>query len=253
MTAMSRAEREKLAYDEQGVFAASHGWHLRFRHVFECANTREHERLFETTVERAAAGRRVLELGCADGAHAEALLKQGAGSVLGLDVSEKSIERARQRTRPGRLEFEVRDAGEPLEGTYDLIVGRAILHHLDFRPVLKRLHDQNLAAGGTMVFMEPLGGNPLIRLFHWLAPAAHTADERSLTKDDLRWLRATFARCELLPFNYFSLPCGLVSSLFFRRADNRLLRFANLLDRCLARRAAWLWPQFRQVTVIIRR
>jgi SAM-dependent methyltransferase len=250
---MSRAEREKRAYDEEDVFAASHGWHVRFRHVFECPNTQGHERLIDAIIERAAAGRRVLELGCADGANAEALVRAGARSVRGVDISEKSIARAARRARPGQLEFEQRDATEPIDGTYDLVLGRAILHHLDYRVVLKRLYETNLAPGGTMLFMEPLGGNPLIRLFHWIAPAAHTADERSFMKDDLRWLGASFARSEIVPFNYLSLPLGLASSLLFRRADNPLLRFSDRIDRWLARRAPWLAPQFRQAILVIRK
>jgi SAM-dependent methyltransferase len=249
---MNRAQREQRAYDEEGVFESSHGWHVRFRHVFECPNTRAHEQLFDEIVRGAAAGGRVLELGCADGASALEILKLGARSVRGVDISEKLVARARVLELPGRLEFLQRDATEPIDGSYELVLGRAILHHLDYRVVLTRLFETNLAPGGTMVFMEPLGGNPLIRLFHWIAPSAHTADERSFLRDDLRWLEASFGRTEIVPFNLLSLPCGLLSSLLFRRPDNVLMRLADRFDRWLARRAPGLAPQFRQAIVVIR-
>jgi SAM-dependent methyltransferase len=249
---MSRAEREKRAYDEDRVFEVSHGWHVRFRHVFECPNTRAHELLFDELVRSAAAGGRVLELGCADGANAEAMLGLGARSVRGVDISESLIARAREREAQGRLEFLRRDATEPIDGSYELIVGRAILHHLDYRELLPRLHARNLAPGGTMLFMEPLAGHPLIRLFRIMAPAAHTADERSFERDDLLWLGRTFARAEIVPFNFLSLPAGLVSSLLFGKADNALTRLADRLDRWLARSAPRLGPRFRQALVIIR-
>jgi len=249
---MSRAEREKRAYDEERVFESSHGWHVRFRHVFECPNTLAHERLFQETVRRAAAGGRVLELGCGDGASAQEILKLGAARVRGVDISETLIARAREREVPGRLDFLRRDATEPIDGTYELIVGRAVLHHLDYREVVKRLHAANLAPGGTMLFIEPLGGNPLIRIFHWMAPGAHTADERSFERDDLRWFETTFDRAEIVPFNYLSLPAGLLSSLLFRSADNMLTRLADRFDRWLAVRVLWLAPQFRQAVLIIR-
>jgi SAM-dependent methyltransferase len=249
---LNRAEREKRAYDEEQVFERSHRWHARFLHVFECPNTRAHEALFEDTVRRAIPGARVLELGCADGAYAEQLLAQGARSVHGIDVSETAVARARERAVPERLSFSCADATVPIEGRYELIVGRAILHHLDYRELLRRFYEQNLAPGGAMVFVEPLGGNLLIRLFHWVAPRAHTPDERSFLAGDLRWLRATFPAVEIVPFNYLSLPLGLVSSLLFRGADNPMTRVADRCDRWLARRAHWLSPQFRQAVVIIR-
>ncbi len=246
-----RAERERRAYDEEHVFEHSHGWHVRFRHVFESPNTRAQEQVFQDVIRSAAAGGRVLELGCGDGDNAERLLALGARSVVGIDVSETLVARARERQAPGRLEFLCQDAMGPIDGRFDLVVGRAILHHLDYRMLLTRLRAENLAPGGTMVFLEPLGGNPLIRLFHWLAPRAHTPDERSFLAGDLRWLRRSFAGAEIVPFNYLSLPLGLVSSLVLRSADNPLLRLADRCDRWLARRARWLAPQFRQAVVVI--
>jgi SAM-dependent methyltransferase len=249
---MSRAERERRAYDEERVFETSHAWHVRFRHVFECPNTREHERLFREIARRAAVGGRVLELGCGDGASAEELLGLGAAQVHGIDISETLIARARERQVPGRLEFQQRDAAEPVEGAYELIVGRAVLHHIDYRGALKRLHAENLASGGTMLFMEPLAGHPLIRIFQRVAKGAHTADERSFERDDLRWIERTFERVEILPFNWLSLPAGLLSSLVSRSADNALTRVADRIDRWLATRARWLHPQFRQALLVIR-
>jgi SAM-dependent methyltransferase len=249
---MSRAEREQHAYDEARVFECSHRWHARFPHVFDCPNTLAHERLFQETIRRAATGGRVLELGCGDGTSAHGMLGLGAASVRGVDISEILIARARERAIPGRLEFERRDASEPIDGTYELIVGRAVLHHLDYRQALGRLHASNLAPGGTMLFMEPLAGNPLIRVFHRLAPGAHTEDERSFERDDLVWFERTFAGIGIFPFNWLSLPAGIVSSLVFRRADNALTRLADLADRWLAKRARWLVPQFRQAVLVIR-
>lgn len=250
---MERAEREKQAYDERGVFEASAGWHARFSHVFESPNTAAHERIFARLLTGAIAGRRVLELGCGAGEHAEWLLAAGAGHVLGVDVSEKFVTRAREREIPGRLEFRLGDVMQPIEGSFDLIFGRAILHHLDYRPLLVRLREQNLKPGGRMVFMEPLGSSLLIRLFWLLAPGAHTPDERPFDGADLRWLRQSFAEVEILPINYLSFPAGLFSSLVFRRADNALLRLCDKADRWIAGHLRWLVPHFRQAILVIGR
>lgn len=247
----TRAEREKAAYDEQGIFEHSHGWHARFRHVFECPNTARHERLFQDRVRAGVGGRRVLDIGCGDGASSEALLAMGAAYVRGIDISEKFIAKAHARAQPGRLEFENRDATQPLTGEFDVIFGRAILHHLDWRVVLRRLHRESLAPGGLMIFMEPLGSNLLIRAFHALAKGAHTPDEKSFDAQDLRWLRGSFPGVEILPVNYLSFPAALVSSLILSSADNALLRACDGADRWLARHAAFLAARFRQAIIVI--
>jgi len=50
---------------------------------------------------------------------------------------------------------------EPIEGTFDIIYGRAILHHVEYKTLLKRLYEKNLNSGGFMIFMEQLGSNSL--------------------------------------------------------------------------------------------
>lgn len=247
----SRAEREKAAYDEHGVFERSHGWHVRFRHVFECPNTLRNEKRLEERLRLSVAGGRVLDIGCGDGASSEALLALGAAYVLGIDVAETFIAKARAREVPGRLEFVNGDIGSPVEGGFDVVFGRAILHHLDYRGVLERLHESNLRPGGSMIFMEPLGSNLLIRLFHAMARSAHTPDERSFDRSDLGWFRQRFPRLEILPINYLSFPAAIVSSLVFRRADNLVMRLCDRADDWLARHVRRLVPQFRQAIFVI--
>ncbi|HEX7937383.1 MAG TPA: class I SAM-dependent methyltransferase [Gemmatimonadaceae bacterium] len=250
---MERADRERAAYDEGDVWAQSNRWHRRFPHVFSCENTKRHERLYEETIRLAAQGKRVLELGCGSGENAARLLSLGAAFVQGIDVSGAMIAQARDREQPGRLEFANQDVSHPIAAEFDLIVGRSILHHIDYRPILSRLFAGTLRAGGTMVFMEPLGANPLLRLYALLVPRAHTRDERPFRLDDLRWFRMTFPEHELHAFNWASLPAGIVSSKVFRSADNPLMRAADVLDMRLAGRSMWLDAQFRHAVLVIRK
>jgi SAM-dependent methyltransferase len=250
---MDRVERERAAYDEGDVWAESNRWHKRFPHVFSCPNTVRHERLFEELLRSAVTGKRVLELGCGDGENAARLLSFGAEYVYGIDVSDAFLARAQQRSVPGRLEFANRDASQPLGAKFDAIVGRSILHHVDYRPMLRRLYDETLSANGTMVFMEPLGSNPLIRLYSLLAPRAHTADERSFNRDDLEWFRHTFSGFELYPYNFASLPAGIVSSFMSSRPDNFLMRMSDAIDTWLVGRGSWLDSQFRHAILVMRK
>ena len=250
---MERDERERKAYDEDNVWDASNSWHVRFLHVFTGPNTIRNEVLFETLIRQSAAGKRVLEIGSGPGITAEQILSTGAACVLGIDISETFVADSKKREQPGRLVFECKSVSEPLEGRYDLIVGRAILHHIDYREVLHRLLRDNLAPGGRMLFMEPLGSNVLLRLYWKLARNAHTPDERPFMKDDIRWLEQKFSGLDLHPINLFSFFAGIVSSKLFSRPDNFLMKACDTLDVWLAAHMKLLIPQFRQVIIVIRK
>lgn len=248
---MHRSDRERKAYDEDGVWEASDRVHRRFLHVFRGPNTRRSEALVERILAGRLSGARVLEIGCGDGGHAADLLSHDPAFVLGTEVSETFLEEARRRQRPGLLEFRGHDADERMEGRYDVILGTAILHHLDFRSVLPRLYRENLAPGGLMVFREPLGSNLLMRLWWAMGKSAHTPDEQPLFRDDLRWLGREFHRVEVHGVNYLSFPAGILSSLVFRSPDNVLMRTADRVDQGLARALPGLQYRFRQAVIVI--
>lgn len=104
-----------------------------------------------------------------------------------------------------------------------------------------------------MVFMEPLGSNPILQVYWKLARRAHTADERPFYRHDLNWLRATFPMIELFPFNFLSFPAGVLSSVFLKRPDNHFLKLCDAIDTWLARRISFLHPMFRHSIIVIRK
>lgn len=250
---VERARREREAYDEHGVDEAMSTWHGRFPLVFQCPNTRRGEKRFDDLTRAAVSGRRVLDMGCGDGASSVRLLELGASHVLGMDISRSAIGRAQAHAEPGRLEFRVGDVARDLDDRVDCVFGRSILHHIDYRGLLPRLYAERLAPGGTMLFMEPQGENLLIRLYTRLVAAAHTPDERSFVTEDLDWLRTRFPGCELHPINYLSFLVAIVSSLLRLGPNNVLLRFSDRADEWLARHVPQLNPHFRQTIVVIRK
>lgn len=248
-----RARREREAYDEHGVDEAMTTWHGRFPHVFQCPNTRGAEARFDEETRAAIAGKRVLDMGCGEGASSVRLVDMGAAYVLGVDISQTAITRAQARARPGRLEFRLGDVTSELDGEFDCVFGRSILHHIDYRGVLPRLYAEHLAPGGTMLFMEPQGENLLIRLYSRLVTSAHTPDERSFVEDDLRWLRDHFPAVELDPVNYLSFPVAMLTSSLRLDPQNALLRGCDRADEWLAKRVPRLRSHFRQTIVVIRK
>jgi SAM-dependent methyltransferase len=246
-----RARRERAAYDEGDVYRRSHEWHRRASHVFEGPNTRRGEELWVALIREAVGdGGRVLDVGCGDGSTARLALDSGATNVLGIEISERQLTGARMAEVPGRLEFRVADAQEPIDGgPFDLVIGRSILHHLDFREFLPRVAARNLSRDGRMLWMEPLA-HPLALAFHKLVRTAHTPDEFPLLPRDLRWIRTWFPGTRIVPINFVSFPAGVLSTRVFSSPENGLLRAADAIDRFLACRPA-LVPFARQGIIAI--
>jgi SAM-dependent methyltransferase len=99
-------------------------------------------------------GRRVLDVGCAAGALSEALVGRGA-SVVGIDVTERLVVRARARLE-GRAEFHVADIAETMpfleSGSFDLITASLVLHYLsDWGPTLREFHRVLKSEGSLLI------------------------------------------------------------------------------------------------------
>jgi SAM-dependent methyltransferase len=234
-TSSSRAAREAESYDHGQVWSNTHRWHERVMHVLTGPNTMAGERCFDSLIAGRARGGRVMDVGCGRGALSRGLHGLGAASVYGFDISEYEVEQARSSCRGlDGVSFGVHGAEAPIEGQFDLIVGRSILHHIDFREIVPRLYERNLAPAGRMIFMEPMS-HPLTLAFHHLVRSAHTSDEWPLTPADVTWLRQRFT-VHVIPINLLSFPAGIVSSLLLDSPDNALMRCADAIDRSLDRR-----------------
>lgn len=231
----SRAVREAESYDEGEVWQNTHRWHERVMHVLDGPNTLRGERRFQSLLAASARDARAMDVGCGRGSLTSKLHSLGASSVYGFDVSAHEVEMA--RSQYGGLDgvsFGVHGAEAPIEGHFDLIAGRSILHHVDFHDILPRLYERNLAPGGRMVFMEPMS-HPMTLAFHHLVRSAHTPDEWPITPTDVAWLRERFP-LHVVPINLFSFPAGVLSSLLLDCPDNALMRVADAIDRRLERR-----------------
>lgn len=240
-----RVDRERSAYaEEQGHEHHRKKLQGRFSHVYGCANTQRENQTYDKLVQRSIKDRFVLEVGCGRGWNCRRFQQWGAGRVHGIDISPEMLEAA-QEYSSDTMQFFEHDLHFPLKDQYDLIVGRAILHHVDYRQVLPMLYRENLAPGGEMIFMEPLGDNILLRLYWKFGQKYHTEDERPFFKKDIDWLKTNFDSFRLLPFNYFSLPAGLFSSLVFKDADNLMMRFCDRADTFLAEKIEGIGSRFR--------
>ncbi len=223
----------------------------RFGHVLGGANTRHGESVYDESIAAGARDARILDIGCGRGESTLQLVRHQPAHALGIDISRQMIAHARAESQyVEAVDFRIQSVQEPLADHFDLIIGRAILHHIDFREFLLRAYEHNLAAGGRMVFMEPMS-HPLALAFHKLVRSAHTPDERPLGPAFVAWLRRTFPVVELHGINLLSFPAAILSSLVFASPENGLLRAADTLDRRLLAIAPWLSTYARQATIVI--
>lgn len=104
-------------------------------------------RRYEVTL----SGKRVLDFGCNDGALSASYLRAGAAQVIGLDIDERALERARA-LRPGVTFLHSGIDRLPLSGSsVDVIVSFDVLEHVSRpEPILAEMR-RILAPGGCVV------------------------------------------------------------------------------------------------------
>ena len=248
---MQRSERERQSYDTHDSLQGRPWVHRVFPHIFDGPNARYGEELFFDCVAQRIEGKSALELGCGNGGVAARLVERTHSTILATDISSRQIEQAKQRTIPGRLEFQILNAEDPVDGTYDVIYGRGVLHHIDFRSTLERLANDNLRVGGSMVFREPLGAFALGTAYRAFSRGDHTQDERPVSRADLRWFKKTFSGFWFYPYGLASLPLGALSSLALKNANNPLTKLGHRLDHGLLRQLAPIQPWFRAAVLVI--
>lgn len=193
--------------------------------------------LYEDLLRARGAGRDVLEYGCGPGSYAFFLADLGA-SVLGIDISTTAIEQAQAAARErGAESVEFRrlnaESLELPDDSFDLVCGTGILHHLDLDRAYSEIV-RTLRPGGSAVFIEPLGHNPLINRFRRKTPTLRTEDEHPLRVEDLELARSYFEEVDWRPFHLLSL--GAVP-LRRTRAFGAIVRSLDAADRLLFRLA----------------
>ena len=239
-----RGAREKAAYDEGQFQTVRKRFQRVYRYVYGSPNSLRIKAHWQGLVRNALQGRRLLEVGCGEGWDCKKFLDWGAAEVHGIDVSSSMMAVARQHEND-RLKFFEHDLHQPWPHRYDVIVGRSVLHHVDYRTMLVNLYENNLTSGGQMVFVEPLGEGLLMRAYWKLGSRVHTPDERPFRRADIAWLRERFPGFTIVPMNLSSLPAAVLSWAVGLPPNNGMMRLADRLDVYLAGRSEALKLHYR--------
>ena len=189
-------------------------------------------------------GLAVAELGCGTGDLTLELMRCGA-VVTALDLSPRMVEVARHRAAlfypnasPTFFAAPVEDTGLDA-GSFDLVVGKWILHHADIRRGANEIH-RLLRPGGRGVFIENSALNPALSFARtYIAgrfgiPRYGTEDEHPLQSRDYHYYRLLFREVRL-DFPDFC---------FFTLLDRQLLKFRHpILSRALRHADEFTWEK----------
>jgi SAM-dependent methyltransferase len=100
-------------------------------------------------------GARVCDLCCGEGYVGRHLLAQGAGEVVGIDLSAELIAVARRRAPPGPISYRVDDArtlSSVEDSAFDIVVSQMAMMDVADHRALFAAARRTLAAGGAFVF-----------------------------------------------------------------------------------------------------
>lgn len=148
-------------------------------------------------------GLRVLDLGSGLGEASVWFARQGA-DVTALDISPGMlhvVERVAERhgVRVRTVVGSASDLRQFPDGSFDVVYGANLLHHVDIAATLDEVH-RVLAPGGRAAFWDPVQYNPVINAYRRMAAAVRTPDEHPLRRADVATMRRRFARVEVQGF-----------------------------------------------------
>lgn len=99
-------------------------------------------------------GKKVLDLGCGFGWHCKYAVEEGANLVIGIDVSEKMLQKARQINSSDKIIYQQKaiEDYEYAENTFDVIISSLAFHYVeDFNEICKKMY-QSLKENGKLIF-----------------------------------------------------------------------------------------------------
>jgi ubiquinone/menaquinone biosynthesis C-methylase UbiE len=145
-------------------------------------------------------GKKVIDYGCGRGWLTKTLANQGA-EVWAFDISDEAVKKTKAMVESLNLQHRVHVDQMPAEALnynsnmFDLIVGNAILHHVDLVASLKEMK-RVLKQGGKAYFMEPLGHNLLLNLYRRMTPHLRSEDEVPMRFEQFTIIKDYFPKFE---------------------------------------------------------
>ena len=180
-----------------------------------------------------AKNREVLDYGCGIGPHIERVIQFNPKRITGIDISEVSISKAKEKFKDfnSKVELLVDNCEETKfdDNKFDLVYGLGILHHLETSKCIAEI-SRILKPGGILLFIEPLGTNPLINFYRILTPNSRSKDEHPLVNQDFKYINKKFIGTKIKYYGFLTL----IFFPFYRSPNrSKLFRLLAALDQYL--------------------
>ena len=230
-----RVERERAYHNqEKDVSKKAFNFKKLFRNYFSNPSLIEMEN--DLNKVKNISNKKVLDFGCGYGKDFDDLLLND-NELTGIDISELYIRHCtnycNKNFKDKKFSFFAMDAHDLKfeDETFDLIIGRGILHHLDFNIALKGIK-RVLKKDGEAYFQEPLGDNPLLKIFRIITPNLRTKDERPFYKKDLIKLERDF-NIEFKYYGMISFIASIITSPFTGNGNNFFVKLLYSIEKKL--------------------
>ena len=235
----ARKELEKSFHDDLRTESSGQRWSPRledkirgdrlWRNLKYYAIERQSRDLVIEWFRKNCPGKRILDYCCGNGEDSVIMASSDASCVVGIDISDISIENCRSRSAAmgaRNVCFKVMDA-EALEfddNSFDVVSEYGALHHLDLEKAYSEI-SRVLREGGQAICVEALGHNAMIHLYRKLTPCLRTKWEvdHILRRKDIERAKTYFGRVDILGFFHMMT----LLSVPFRRART----FSSLLSK----------------------
>ena len=193
----------------------------------------------------------ILDYGCGEGPIIDKVIKFNPKKITGIDISDVSISKAKEKFKD--LDSKIILLVDNCEKTkfhdnkFDIVYGIGILHHLRISECIAEIY-RILKPGGTFLFIEPLGTNPLINLYRILTPKSRSKDEHPLVSKDFEIIKSKF---NIVNLKYYGLLTLIFFPFYSRSSNSSIFNLLIKLDQFLFK--AKLFRFFAWSTLIVAR